>query len=106
MLSEMAVRAEALESLLDRAVENGPASTASFAVAAESGRSAIRIALDAIQIHGGYGYIEEYAVARHLRDAMTVSARSGGRRLALAAMAAVELGAPPWRSSVDTSEKT
>jgi alkylation response protein AidB-like acyl-CoA dehydrogenase len=31
--------------------------------------AAVQIALDAIQIHGGYGYIKEYAVERYLRDA-------------------------------------
>jgi alkylation response protein AidB-like acyl-CoA dehydrogenase len=30
---------------------------------------AVQVALDAIQIHGGYGYIKDYPVERHLRDA-------------------------------------
>jgi alkylation response protein AidB-like acyl-CoA dehydrogenase len=29
---------------------------------------AVKIALDAVQIHGGYGYIKEYPVERYLRD--------------------------------------
>jgi alkylation response protein AidB-like acyl-CoA dehydrogenase len=29
---------------------------------------AVQIALDAVQIHGGYGYIKEYPVERYLRD--------------------------------------
>ena len=29
----------------------------------------VECALEAIQIHGGYGYIKEYAVERYLRDA-------------------------------------
>ncbi|MDE3056465.1 MAG: acyl-CoA dehydrogenase [Bacteroidota bacterium] len=32
-------------------------------------RTAVRSALEAIQIHGGYGYIREYNVERYLRDA-------------------------------------
>jgi hypothetical protein len=28
-----------------------------------------RVCSDAIQIHGGYGYVEEYKVERYLRDA-------------------------------------
>ncbi|MFC1628511.1 acyl-CoA dehydrogenase [Gemmatimonadota bacterium] len=31
--------------------------------------SAMRAALQAVQIHGGYGYIKEYPVERHMRDA-------------------------------------
>ncbi len=31
--------------------------------------AASRIATKAIQIHGGYGYIKEYNVERHFRDA-------------------------------------
>jgi alkylation response protein AidB-like acyl-CoA dehydrogenase len=34
-----------------------------------SSEIAVEAALDAIQIHGGYGYIKEYAVERYLRDA-------------------------------------
>jgi alkylation response protein AidB-like acyl-CoA dehydrogenase len=34
-----------------------------------SGEAAVQIALEAIQIHGGYGYIKEYPVERYLRDA-------------------------------------
>lgn len=30
---------------------------------------AVQVALDAVQIHGGYGYIKDYPVERHLRDA-------------------------------------
>jgi len=31
--------------------------------------AASRIATKAIQVHGGYGYIQEYNVERHFRDA-------------------------------------
>jgi len=30
--------------------------------------AAVQIALDAVQIHGGYGYIKDYPVERYLRD--------------------------------------
>ena len=30
---------------------------------------AMRIATDAVQLHGGYGYIKDYTVERLLRDA-------------------------------------
>jgi alkylation response protein AidB-like acyl-CoA dehydrogenase len=32
-------------------------------------KTAVKCALEAIQIHGGYGYIREYHVERYLRDA-------------------------------------
>jgi alkylation response protein AidB-like acyl-CoA dehydrogenase len=32
-------------------------------------RAAVNNALEAIQIHGGYGYVREYLVERYLRDA-------------------------------------
>jgi butyryl-CoA dehydrogenase len=32
-------------------------------------RTAVESALEAIQIHGGYGYVREYLVERYLRDA-------------------------------------
>lgn len=34
-----------------------------------SSRAAVANALDAIQVHGGYGYVREYLVERYLRDA-------------------------------------
>ena len=30
--------------------------------------TAMRVATDAIQIHGGYGYVKEYDVERYFRD--------------------------------------
>jgi alkylation response protein AidB-like acyl-CoA dehydrogenase len=30
---------------------------------------AMRVTTDAIQVHGGYGFIKEYQVERHFRDA-------------------------------------
>ena len=34
-----------------------------------AGDVAMRIATDAVQLHGGYGYIKEYRVERLMRDA-------------------------------------
>jgi alkylation response protein AidB-like acyl-CoA dehydrogenase len=34
-----------------------------------SSKVAVECALDAIQVHGGYGYVREYLVERYLRDA-------------------------------------
>lgn len=40
-------------------------------------RSAAMVAREAVQIHGGYGYIEEFLVERMLRDAMTLETAIG-----------------------------
>ena len=60
------------------------------------------ICIDAIQAHGGYGYIDEYPVAGLLRDAISLQARAGGRRLHVARVAERGLG-PEGRSPLMTS---
>jgi alkylation response protein AidB-like acyl-CoA dehydrogenase len=38
---------------------------------------AVKAGLDAIQIHGGYGYIKEYPVERYLRDSKITTIYEG-----------------------------
>ena len=52
--------------LKDKGVPFGPEASMAKLFASEM---AMRVTTDAIQVHGGYGYITEYQVERHFRDA-------------------------------------
>ncbi|MEU5045904.1 acyl-CoA dehydrogenase family protein [Streptomyces griseorubiginosus] len=89
MLAEMRIRVCAVRVMLDAAAA-GDLDTEELL--AQAGRAAVDICLDAIQVHGGYGYIDEYPVAGLLRDAVSLRARGGGRRSLLAQVAARGFG--------------
>jgi len=38
---------------------------------------AVDVARDAVQVHGGYGYIEEFPVCRHFRDSKILEIGEG-----------------------------
>ena len=42
-----------------------------------AGRLAVRVAEEAVQIHGGYGWIDEYPVSRLYRDAKILTIGEG-----------------------------
>jgi len=73
MLADMATAVEAARLLTLRAAwlkdqgePYGPASAMAKLFASET---AMKVATDAVQVHGGYGYITEYQVERYFRDA-------------------------------------
>jgi butyryl-CoA dehydrogenase len=72
-LSDMATNVEAARALLLLAArlkdEDKPFGTEASMAKLFSSRIAVQAALEAIQIHGGYGYVQEYLVERYLRDA-------------------------------------
>ena len=72
-LSDMAVKLDAAKLLTFRAAalkDAGKDYTNEAAMAKlYSSKIAVECALEAIQIHGGYGYVREYLVERYLRDA-------------------------------------
>jgi len=72
-LSDMAVKVDAAKLLTLKASALKDAGKKYFAEAAMaklySSKISVECALEAIQIHGGYGYVREYLVERYLRDA-------------------------------------
>ena len=73
MLADMATSVDAARLLLwraatlkDRGRPYGPASSMAKLFASET---AMKVTTDAIQVHGGYGYIKDYPVERFFRDA-------------------------------------
>ncbi len=73
MLADMATALEAARLLTWRAAwlkDTGVPFSAEAAMAKLfASEAAMRITTDAIQVHGGYGFIKEYQVERHFRDA-------------------------------------
>jgi alkylation response protein AidB-like acyl-CoA dehydrogenase len=72
-LADMAVKVEAAKLLTLKAAAVKDAGKKYYKEAAiaklYASKVAVECALDAIQIHGGYGYVREYLVERYLRDA-------------------------------------
>lgn len=73
MLADMAVKIETAKLLTLQAAALKDANRKYYKEAAMAklyaSKISVECALDAIQIHGGYGYVREYLVERYLRDA-------------------------------------
>ncbi len=80
-LSEMAIRIEALRGLVYRAawlMDQGSQDYTLSAMAKYfSGQTAVFCANAALEIHGGYGYIDEYPVQKFYRDAKILEIYEG-----------------------------
>jgi short/branched chain acyl-CoA dehydrogenase len=57
--------------------QNQPFSLVAAQAKLKTGRLAVKAADEAVQIHGGYGYIEEYPVCRFYRDAKILTIGEG-----------------------------
>jgi alkylation response protein AidB-like acyl-CoA dehydrogenase len=72
-LTDMAVKVDCAKMLTLKAAAMKDAGKSYYKEAAMaklySSKIAVECALDAIQVHGGYGYVREYLVERYLRDA-------------------------------------
>src|SRR6201986_2128505 len=80
-LADMATEIEAARLLTYKAARLKDAGL-NFPLAApqaklKTGRLAVRCAEEAVQIHGGYGYIEEYPICRFYRDAKILTIGEG-----------------------------
>ena len=80
-LADMATEIEAARLLTYRAATlkdlGQPFSLTAAQAKLKTGRLAVRASEEAVQIHGGYGYIEEYPVCRFYRDAKILTIGEG-----------------------------
>jgi alkylation response protein AidB-like acyl-CoA dehydrogenase len=91
-IAEMATRIEAARSLYWRAaylLDNGRLDPALVSMAKwNAGETAVYVANEALQLHGGYGYIAEYDIQRFYRDAKIVEIYEGSKEVEKAVIAA------------------
>lgn len=86
MIAEMAVKVESSRSLLYRAVEAIEADPVQGRTLASMAKmmcsdTAMSVATDAVQLHGGYGYLEDYPVERMMRDAKITQIYEGTNQI-------------------------
>ncbi len=71
-IADMATKVDAARFLTWRAAvlrDTGKEHTAESSMAKlYASEAAVEVAMEAVQIHGGYGYVKDYPVERHLRD--------------------------------------
>jgi alkylation response protein AidB-like acyl-CoA dehydrogenase len=98
-IAEMAVKVDAARLLTWRAAaladKGAPHSAESSMAKLFASEASVEIALEAIQIHGGYGYIKEYPVERHLRDAKLGTIGEGTSEVQRLVIARLLLGLRP-----------
>jgi len=86
MLADMDAATEAARHLLYTAceeIEAGNTEAARWAAIAKlvAGDTAMRVTTDAVQVFGGYGYIDEYPVERMMRDAKITQLYEGTQQI-------------------------
>jgi alkylation response protein AidB-like acyl-CoA dehydrogenase len=85
MLADMAAQIQAARVLMLRAAwlrdRNVPCARESAMAKYFAGDMAMKVTTDAVQILGGYGYIREYPVERHMRDAKITQIYEGTNQI-------------------------
>ncbi len=85
MLADMATQIEAARSLtLDAARRRDagePFSTQAAMAKLFASDTAMRVTTDAVQVHGGYGYVEEFPVERYMREAKALQIVEGTNQI-------------------------
>lgn len=85
MLADMATQVEASRALYRHAARLKDAGVAYSKEAAMAklfaSDAAMRVTTDAVQVHGGYGYVEEYPVERYMREAKALQIVEGTNQI-------------------------
>jgi len=96
MLADMATAIEGARLLVLRAAAlkdaGKPYGTASAMAKLFASEIAMKVTTDAIQVHGGYGYIKEYEVERYFRDAKITQIYEGTSQILKLVIARAVLG--------------
>jgi hypothetical protein len=95
-IAEMATRIEAGRTLYQRAawlVDQGKLNSSLISMAKWfTGETAVRVTDEALQLHGGYGFIGDYAIERFYRDAKIVEIYEGTKEIEKIIVARALLG--------------
>ena len=86
MVADMAIRIEAGRSTLYRAIDMYMSKDPAVVLQASIAKvlcsdAAMSVTTDAVQLHGGYGYLEEYPVERMMRDAKVTQIWEGTNQI-------------------------
>jgi alkylation response protein AidB-like acyl-CoA dehydrogenase len=96
MVADMAARIEVARNTLHKAcwlIDNGRFDPMIISIAKLfAGETAVSVTNDALQLHGGYGYIAEYDVERFYRDAKIVEIYEGAKEIEKLTIARAVLG--------------
>ncbi|MDH4142601.1 MAG: acyl-CoA dehydrogenase family protein [Chloroflexota bacterium] len=97
MLADMDAQTEAARQLLYRActeIEAGAADASRWSAMCKlvAGDTAMRVTTDAVQVLGGYGYIDEFPVERMMRDAKITQLYEGTQQIQRLVIARALLG--------------